>query len=152
MDFDIPEDLRLLQETVRRFVDRELIPLEGNCIDGPDLKPDIERHLTASLQGNWPLASRCSGAIGGQGLGLLARAIIWEEFGRTVALPPRGVRILGPEVRPVLYVLEGEMRELYLFPVMRGEKESLLRANRARCRLRPRLRCAPPLFSTATTM
>jgi acyl-CoA dehydrogenase len=124
MDFDIPEDLRLLQETVRRFVDRELIPLEGTAMDGPDLKPEIERHLTTRCKeiGLWQVD--VPEEFGGQGLGLLTRTIIWTELGRTVALPPRGVRILGPEVRPVLYALEGEMRELYLLPVMRGEKES----------------------------
>ena len=124
MDFDIPEDLRLLRETVRRFVDRELIPLEGKAMVGPELKPDIERHLTARCKeiGLWQVDVPTE--FGGQGLGMMARAIIWEELGRTVALPPRGVRILGPEVRPVLYALEGEMRDLYLLPVMRGEKES----------------------------
>ena len=124
MDFDLPEDLRLLQETVRRFVDKELIPLEGRSLDGAELKPEIEQHLIRRCKdiGLWQVD--VPEEYGGQGLGLLARAVIWAELGRTVALPPRGVRILGPEVRPVLYALEGEMRERYLLPVMRGEKES----------------------------
>jgi alkylation response protein AidB-like acyl-CoA dehydrogenase len=28
MDFDLPEELQILRDTVRRFVDKELIPLE----------------------------------------------------------------------------------------------------------------------------
>ena len=31
MDFNLPEELQLLKETVRKFVDRELIPLEHEC-------------------------------------------------------------------------------------------------------------------------
>ena len=31
MDFNLPEELQLLKETVRKFVDRELIPLEREC-------------------------------------------------------------------------------------------------------------------------
>ena len=124
MDFDLPEDLRLLQETVRRFVDKELIPLEGRSLVGAELKPEIEQHLIRRCKdiGLWQVD--VPEEYGGQGLGMLARSIIWSELGRSVALPPRGVRILGPEVRPVLYALQGEMRERYLLPVMRGEKES----------------------------
>jgi acyl-CoA dehydrogenase len=124
MDFELPEELRLLQDTVRRFVDNELIPLEGQSLDGAELKPEIEEKLTARCQelGLWQID--VPEAYGGQGLGLVGRALIWAELGRTVALPTRGVRILGPEVRPVLYALEGEMRERYLLPTIRGEKES----------------------------
>ena len=28
MDFNLPEEMQLLKDTVRRFVDKELIPLE----------------------------------------------------------------------------------------------------------------------------
>lgn len=31
VDFDLPEELKLLKDTVRKFVDRELIPLEREC-------------------------------------------------------------------------------------------------------------------------
>ena len=33
MDFELPEELRLLKQTVRTFVDRELIPVEMT-VDG----------------------------------------------------------------------------------------------------------------------
>ena len=41
MDFELPEELRLLQQTMRNFIDRELIPVEMHSMDGPNLKPDI---------------------------------------------------------------------------------------------------------------
>ena len=44
MDFELPHEIRLLQDTVRKFVDRELIPIEMQSMDGPDLKPDIRKH------------------------------------------------------------------------------------------------------------
>ena len=31
MDFNLPEELQVLKDTVRKFVDRELIPLEREC-------------------------------------------------------------------------------------------------------------------------
>jgi acyl-CoA dehydrogenase len=123
MDTELPEELRFLQSTVRRFVDTELIPLEGKSMDGPKLKPDIAARLVARCKelGLWQID--VPEEFGGQGLGVLGRSLVWAELGRTVALPPRHVRILGPEVRPVLYATEGEMRERYLFPTVRGEKE-----------------------------
>jgi acyl-CoA dehydrogenase len=123
MDFELPEELKLLQAMVRRFVDAELIPLEGKSMNGSELDPEISRRLIARCKelGLWQID--VPEEFGGQGLGLLARSLVWAEFGRTVALPTRGVRILGPEVRPVLYATQGDLRERYLFPVIRGEKQ-----------------------------
>ena len=124
MELDLPDDLKMLQEMVRRFVTEELIPLEGKSLDGATLKPDIETKLTARCKelGLWQID--VPEEFGGQGLGQIGRAIVWTEIGRTVALPPRSVRIFGPEIRAPLYALEGEMRERYFFPAIRGERES----------------------------
>ena len=41
MDFDLPEELKLLKDTVRKFVDRELIPLERECRpEGEDMQKE----------------------------------------------------------------------------------------------------------------
>ena len=41
MDFELPEELKLLKNTVRTFVDRELIPVEMHAMDGPDMRREI---------------------------------------------------------------------------------------------------------------
>ncbi len=122
MTFDLPEELRILKSTVRRFVDEEMIPLEGRSLDNGRLKPEVRAALEEKTRalGLWLID--VPEEFGGQGLGLLARAVVWEELGRTVALPTRGVSIFGPDVRPILYALDEEMRERYLYPVIRGEK------------------------------
>jgi acyl-CoA dehydrogenase len=124
--FDLPAELRLLQDMVRRFVDEELIPLEGrSLVDGQQkLKPDIEEKLIARCKELGLYQIDVPEALGGQGLGVFGRSIVWSELGRTVALPTRVVRILGPEIRAPLYALAGEMRERYLMPSARGERES----------------------------
>jgi hypothetical protein len=40
----------------------------------------------------------------------------------TIALPPRGPLIFGPDVRPILFTLPEEQKQKYLLPVLRGEK------------------------------
>jgi len=122
MDFQLPEELAILKQTVRRFVDKEMIPLEGKSLEGGKIKPEIKAALDAKAQalGLWLID--VPQEFGGQGLGLLARSVVWEELGRTVALPTRGVSITGPDVRPILYALSDDMKEKYLYPVIRGEK------------------------------
>jgi acyl-CoA dehydrogenase len=121
---ELPDELTLLQDMVRRFVDEELIPLEGRSLDGQKLKPDIEAALIARCKELGLYQLDVPEELGGQGLGVLGRSIVWSELGRTVALPTRVVRILGPEIRAPLYALTGAMRERYLLPTARGERES----------------------------
>ena len=122
MDFDLPHDIRLLQDTVRKFVERELIPIEMQSMDGPDLKPDVRQRLEAKTRelGLWLLEVPAD--LGGQDLSLLALAVINEQLARTIALPPRGPGIFGPEVRSILLSLNPEQKDRYLYPVLRGEK------------------------------
>ena len=124
MDFELPQEIRILKETVRRFVDRELIPIEMHAMDGPDLKPDIRKRLEAKTRelGLWLLEVPAD--LGGQDLSLLAIAVVTEELARTVALPARGPGIFGPEVRSILLSLSPEQKKRYLDPVLSGEKST----------------------------
>ncbi|MBM3487019.1 MAG: acyl-CoA dehydrogenase [Alphaproteobacteria bacterium] len=124
MDFELPEELKMLQASVRRFVDAELIPIERETMADGKLKPDVKRRLEdkARALGLW--LYDVPEAYGGQGLGLLAKTVVWEELGRTIALPSRAASIFGPMVSPILYHLNDAQKERYLLPVIRGEKRS----------------------------
>jgi acyl-CoA dehydrogenase len=122
MDFELPEELKLLQNTVRTFVDRELIPIEMTSMDGPDLRADVRADLERKAKelGLWLLDVPTE--YGGQGLSLLGLVVVWEQLSRSVALPPRGPGVFGPDVKPILFSLSPAQKEKYLFPVLRGEK------------------------------
>jgi acyl-CoA dehydrogenase len=124
MDFELPQEIRILKDTIRRFVDRELIPIEMSAMDGPDLKPDIRKQLESKTRelGLWLLEVPAD--LGGQDLSLLAIAVVMEELARTVALPARGPGIFGPEVRSILLSLSPEQKQSYLYPILRGEKST----------------------------
>jgi acyl-CoA dehydrogenase len=122
MDFDLPAEVRLLRETVRRFVDRELIPLERTIVDDRHLlPPETMARLQAKARdiGLWLLDVPTK--FGGAGLDLLSQCVVAEETGRTSALPFRTPEIFGPDVRPILYFCNDEQRERFLQPVLRGE-------------------------------
>lgn len=123
MDFNLSEELQMLKETVRRFIDKEVIPLEREFRPEGEEMPD---HLLKPLQekakalGLWLLG--VPEEYGGAGLNLLARCIIAEEMSRSVAVPYRSNELFGPEVRPVLFYCNEEQKQRFLFPVLRGEK------------------------------
>ena len=120
MDFELPEELRILKATLRRFVDNELIPIERETTDGEKIKPQyIERfERRAKELGIWQLDVTTE--YGGGGMSTLARAVVWEELSRTIAIPARGEGITGPSARGILYSLQGEMKE----KLLRGEKKA----------------------------
>lgn len=120
--FQLPEELTLFRETLRRFVDQELIPVEQRVQRTGEIPPDLHAALSekAKSAGLWLLD--VPETYGGQELGLLAMAVFWEEIGRTVAVPCRDYSIFGPAVGPILLGLNDAQKERYLFPVLRGEK------------------------------
>src|SRR5262249_50136166 len=105
MNFELPEELKLLKHTVRTFVDRELIPIDVNPLDGPALRADGRADLEGKAQGLGLWLLDVPTEYGGQGLSLLGIAVVWEEISRAIALPPRGPGVFGPDVKPVLFTL-----------------------------------------------
>jgi acyl-CoA dehydrogenase len=122
MDFKLPEELQMLQQSLRRYVDNEMIPHERETLDGNELKPEWRTRFQDGMKklGLWMMD--VPEEYGGPGLSLLAKSIVWQELGRTIALPAREDGITGPQVRHILFQLQGEMREKYLLPTLRGEK------------------------------
>ena len=123
MSFTLPEELQMLQRNLRRYIDTEMIPYERETMIGNELKPAWREKFEQGMKdlGVWMLDVPVE--YGGAGLGLLAKAIVWQELGRTVCIPARGDHITGPSARGILYKLRGKMRERYLIPVLEGKKE-----------------------------
>src|SRR5262249_17481039 len=125
MDFELPEELRMFKESLRRFGKTELIPVGRQTVtaEGGEIKPEFLKKFQQRAKdlGIWMM--EVPEEYGGAGLSLFQRAIVVEELSRTIALPARGEGITGPAVRHILYTLTGEMKEKYLLPVLRGEKK-----------------------------
>jgi acyl-CoA dehydrogenase len=120
-NFELPEDIRMLRDTVRKFVDRELIPIERTTRENDKLKPEVRAHLTAKAKDLGLAGYDVPQEYGGLGMGLVAKVTVWAELGRTIALPARGVDIFGPNVSPILYHLNDEQKQKYLLPTIRGD-------------------------------
>jgi acyl-CoA dehydrogenase len=124
MDFNLPEELQMLKDNLRRFVDTELIPIERETMVENEMKPDVMAALQekAKALGLWMFD--VPEEFGGLGLGSLARVVMWEELSRSIALPSRNSALFGPRISAILYFLNDEQKERYLYPSLRGEKVS----------------------------
>ena len=138
MDFELPEDIRLLRETVRKFVDRELIPIEMHSMEGPELKPEYKPSLEAKARelGLWQLDTPAE--FGGQGLSPAGARGGVGGGARSIALPNRGDGVFGPSPRPILLRLPEKMKEKYLHPAAARREVRGLRPDRAGRRQRSR--------------
>jgi len=126
MDFDLPEDIKLFQELMRRFVDRELIPLEAQGDLDAETRDGLREKAKAA--GLWMLDVPVE--LGGQGLSALGMSIFWEELSRTAAIAPRDTQIFRSLIGPIL-LAEGA------FPDAGDTRrmDAVLCDNRSRCRL-----------------
>ena len=124
MDFELPEELKMLQAQLRRFVDKEIIPIERDAYEGPSMKPEVRARLSEMTKkmGLWHYGTPVE--YGGLGLGMLARVVVWEQMRRTIACPMRGPQLFGPEPSYTLYMLDERQKQEYLLPVIRGEKKN----------------------------
>lgn len=120
-DHNLPEELREFRDSIRRFVDRELRPLEKHVTIDGKLPADVEAAVAAKAKAAGFWLMDVPEDLGGANLGLLALAIFWEEISRTTAVSARDHAIFGPTIGPILLSLRDEMREKYLMPVVRGE-------------------------------
>jgi len=110
-------ELDEFRRSLRRFVERELMPFERRVMSATD-REAIQRK--AKDAGFWLLT--VPQELGGQGLGLSGMAVFWHEISRTTAVPARDHSLFGPVPGPILLSLTGAQKRLYLDPVLNGEK------------------------------
>jgi acyl-CoA dehydrogenase len=81
MDFDVPDELALLQRTVRDFVETRLVPLEHAVEESDRIPDDVLKEMAGLGFFGLPFPEE----YGGAGAGDLGYCLAIEEFGRTAA-------------------------------------------------------------------
>jgi len=121
MNFNLPDETKMIQDTVRRFVDNELIPLEQEFPDranSADLPDDIQGPLIKKVEQLGLAAMDAPEEIGGAGLGLLDSCIVTEQVHRSTV----GRGVFAMRFAPVLHELgTDEQKQTYLLPMVAGE-------------------------------
>ena len=124
MDFELPEDLKMVQGLARDFVREQLRPLErdllGRAADLSDARARVAAEDEAKLAaiarelGLW--AAAVPEEFGGGGLGTLAACLIAEELAQSVVPFECG------DVTPLLFECNEGQREAYLKVAVSGAK------------------------------
>lgn len=124
MDFSLSPEERQIRDTIRSFVEREVMPLEPEVLrnernGGPGLDPEVLRdlRLKAKKMGFWGINT--PEEYGGAALGPVMSAIIAMEMGRTFV--PFS---FGGSADNILYSGTEEQKRRYLIPTIEGERRS----------------------------
>ncbi len=122
MDFSISDEQQMVVDTVRSFVEKELMPYEDE-VERTGQVPDslVEQIKQRSLQAGI-YAANMPEELGGGGLDDLTMAMAERAFGWT------GYALQYIVARPsnILRACEGDQIEEYLLPTIRGEKVDCL--------------------------
>ncbi len=124
MDFTLSDEQRMLQRTVRDFVNRELLPLEAEVLrrereghEGISRAQVRELQLRAKDYGFWGVNT--PEEYGGANLGPIMLALVMMELARTF-IP----FVFGGSADNILYYCNEEQKQRYLLPTIAGERIS----------------------------
>ena len=130
MDFEMPEEARMLQDLVAKFVQDELMPLEPMILE----RDARGEPVALSAQEQAPLYAKCKELglwgldvpedLGGANIGLVAKLAIQEELAKTVVpfiFPPD-----SPNLHMLIAATNEDQRERYLEPYARAETTSAI--------------------------
>lgn len=123
MQFSLTEEQQLIVKTTRDFVHRELLPHEREVEETGHLREDLLRELKVKAIAAGLYAANMPTEVGGAGLDPVTWVLYEKELGRTSY-----VLHYSCVARPsnILLACEGEQRERYLLPAVRGERVECL--------------------------
>ena len=122
MDFGLTEEQQMIVSTVRSFVEKEIYPHEATVERTGVVPPDVAAEIKRKTIDLGFYACNFPESVGGAGLNHLEFALVERELGRgSMALN----HFFG---RPqnILMACQGEQRERYLLPAVRGERMDAL--------------------------
>src|SRR5271167_2022460 len=123
MDFSLSDEQQMIVKSTREFVQNELYPHEEEVERTGVLRADLQQELKAKAIDAGLYAANMPTEVGGAGLDTVTWALYEKELG--FANYALHYSCVG---RPsnILLACEGEQRERYLLPSVRGERVDCL--------------------------
>src|SRR6516225_9304012 len=118
MDLSLTDEQRLIAATMHDFVERELYPHEDEVerLDGvPD---EVARAIREKAIAAGLYAPNMPAELGGGGLDAVSLGLVERELGRA----SYALQMLVERPSNILQACQGEQRERYLLPAIRGER------------------------------
>jgi len=123
MDFTLTEEQQMIVKATRDFVREELMPHEQEVERTGELRKELLGELKAKAIEAGLYAANMPAEVGGVGLDTVSWVMYEKELGRTSY-----ILHYACVARPsnILLACEGEQRERYLLPTVRGERTECL--------------------------
>ncbi len=118
LDFELSDEQQLVVFTVRDFVERELYPHEAEVERLDRVPVEVADAIKAKAISAGLYAPNMPADLGGGGLDPVSLTLAERELGRA----SYGLHILVGRPSNILQACEGEQREKYLLPAIRGER------------------------------
>ncbi len=128
MDFELPEELKMIQSLTRDFVNDQLKPLERDILGRAADLSDAQMYLSAETETRLIKMVRDMGLwgvgipeeFGGVGLSTLGICLVEEELAQTV------IPFNFGDVTPILFDGNAEQRKKFLLPALNRQKQPYL--------------------------
>ncbi len=127
MNFDIPPELRELQQRTRRLILDQVLPMEGDPRQTPHGPgEELRRDLVALAREAGLLTPHASRELGGLGLSHVGKALVFEEAGYS-PLGPTALNVHAPDegnIHLMEAVASADHKARWLAPQVAGETRS----------------------------
>jgi len=118
MDLSLTDEQRLIAATVRDFVERELYPHEDEVERLDEVPGEVARAIREKAIAAGLYAANMPAELGGGGLDAVSLVLVERELGRA----SYALQMLVERPSNILQACQGEQRERYLLPAIRGER------------------------------
>jgi len=118
MDLSLTDEQRLIVATVRDFVERELYPHEDEVERRDEVPGEVARAIRKKAIAAGLYAPNMPAELGGGGLDAVSLGLVERELGRA----SYALQMLVERPSNILQACQGEQRERFLLPAIRGER------------------------------
>ncbi|WP_020393968.1 acyl-CoA dehydrogenase family protein [Thiolinea disciformis] len=118
MEFGLSTEQQLIVDTVRSFVENEMYPHEAEIERTGQVPLELGLEIRDKCRDLGFYAANMPEAVGGGGLNHLDFTLLERELGR----PSMALSVFFGRPSGILLACEGEQRERYLLPAVRGER------------------------------
>ena len=118
MDFTLTDEQRLIVDTVRAFVERELYPHEDEVERLDEVPAELAGQIRAKAIAAGLYAANMPAELGGGGLDAVSLVLVERELGRA----SYALQMLVERPSNILQGCNEDQRKRYLIPAIRGER------------------------------
>jgi len=118
MEFELSQEQQMLVESVKSFVEKELLPHETAVDNADQVPPELAAQIRQKAKNSGFYAFNMPEEVGGGGLDYLTQALIERELAKV----SWALHVFVARPSKILMACQGQQIENYLLPCVRGEK------------------------------